>query len=365
MPHRKQYYSLFSPPSLSMTELVKTTLDHDSTDMLIDKWLEHRGSNHDAYHDWFREVRERKHAHSQNKQAIVWSKGEFVPENIFCRTVDTGRLIPLDRTWTTHVYHHRSMQERKLSMMPVVFTMLPELMILRGMHDTGCDEIFIIVTDLKRQEMDDVTEYFKLVCRQAFGRTCKPSMERKIQYEHMRITHTLVRQRRNPCFPQIDLTLRAILYEKRPRFIVLFSHQTTSYSQILFTHASFVPDEEIFYDYPTGCPNPCCTEDCEMIRFPRRGLETASVLEIKRGGKFGRRIRARQMCNWIECDVCFDEEPASISTGSSEGSESSVEARDHKVVGQTCSKCKLVKYCCLEHQKKDWEEHRRVCVKMT
>ncbi len=200
MPHRKQYYSLFSPPSLSMTELVKTTLDHDSTDMLIDKWLEHRGSTHDAYHEWFREVRERKHAHSQNKQAIVWSKGEFVPENIFCRTVDTGRLIPLDRTWTTHVYHHRSMQERKLSMMPVVFTMvrestrvikenwlnfiqLPELMILRGMHDTGCDEIFIIVTDLKRQEMDDVTEYFKLVCRQAFGRTCKPSMERKIQYE--------------------------------------------------------------------------------------------------------------------------------------------------------------------------------------
>lgn len=390
IPHREQHYSLFSPPNLSMTELVKTTLDHESTNMLIDKWLEHRGLIHDAYHEWFRELRERKHTPSQNKQVIVWSKGEFVPENIFCRTVDTGRLIPLDRTWTTHVYHHRSMQERKLSMMPVVFTMvrestrvikenlclifaqLPELMILRGMHDTGCDEIFIIVTDLERQEMDDVTEYFKLVCRQAFGRTRKPSMERKIQYERtsavllagiittayrflldMRITHTLVRQKRIPCFPQIDLTLRAILYEKRPRFIVLFSHQTTSYSQVLFTHASFVPDKEIFYDYPTGCPNPSCTEDCEMIRFPRRGLETAAVLEIKRGGEFGRRIRARQMCNWIECDVCFDEEPASISTGSSEGSESSIEARDHRIVGQTCSKCKLVKYCCLEHQKKD------------
>ena len=107
-----------------MSELVKTTLDHDSTDMLIDKWLEHRNNSHDAYHEWFMDVRERRHALSQKKQIIAWNKGEFVPENIFCRTVDTGRLIPLDRTWTTHVYHHKSMQERKLSMMPVVFTMV-------------------------------------------------------------------------------------------------------------------------------------------------------------------------------------------------------------------------------------------------
>jgi hypothetical protein len=56
-------------------------------------------------------------------------------------------------------------------------------MLLRGMHDIGCDEIYIVVTDLKRKEMDEVTEYFKLVCRHTFGRTCKPSMERAIQYE--------------------------------------------------------------------------------------------------------------------------------------------------------------------------------------
>jgi|ERR1700722_7560796 len=124
MPRHQRQYSLFSPPSLSMSELVCKTLDNESTDCLIDKWLEHRN---DAYWDWFRGVRERKHAaNAQKGQLIVWNKGEFVPENIFCRTVDTGRLIPLDRTWTTHVYHHRSMQDRKLSMMPVVFTMVCE-----------------------------------------------------------------------------------------------------------------------------------------------------------------------------------------------------------------------------------------------
>lgn len=127
MPKRQRNYSIFHPPSLEMSELVKTTLDHDSTDMLIERWLEHRSSALDAYHEWFRDVRERRHHHrisTQLKQIIAWNKGEFVPENVFCRTVDTGRLIPLDRTWTTHVYHHHSMSERKLSMLPVVFTMV-------------------------------------------------------------------------------------------------------------------------------------------------------------------------------------------------------------------------------------------------
>jgi len=116
-------YSPIHAPSLSMSELVCKTLDCDATDLLIDKWLEHRN---DAYWDWFQRVRERKHVANAAKkgQVLLWNKGVFVPENIFCRTVDTGRLIPLDRTWTTHVYHHKSMQERRLSMMPVVFTMV-------------------------------------------------------------------------------------------------------------------------------------------------------------------------------------------------------------------------------------------------
>ena len=182
----------------------------------------------------------------------------------------------------------------------------------------------------------------------------------------MRLSHTLLRQRRTPCFPQIDLILRAILYEKRPRFVVLFSHQTTSYSQIFFTHPAFVPDGDIFYDYPTGCPNPCCADDCEMIRFPRRGPEAASVLQIKTKGRH-KRFKPKDMCNWIYCDVSFEEIPVQRTSpnGSSDGSDISMEAvSEVKMNGQLCSKCKLVKYCSPEHQKQDWDEHRRVCVKM-
>ena len=182
----------------------------------------------------------------------------------------------------------------------------------------------------------------------------------------MRLCHTLLKQRRTPCFPQIDLAFRAILYEKRPPFIILFSHQTTSYSQILFTHPLFVPAEDIFFDFPSGCPNPCCNDDCEMIRVPRRGIEGAAVLSIKRGGRYGKKIKAKEMCNWIDCDICFSEETPRYAESSegSEGSQSSADCADTSSTnGLVCSKCRLVKYCSPEHQRKDWDEHRRVCAK--
>ena len=38
--------------------------------------------------------------------------------------------------------------------------------------------------------MDDVTEYFKLVCKHTFGRTLKSSMEQKLLYERQSQRHT-------------------------------------------------------------------------------------------------------------------------------------------------------------------------------
>src|SRR5260221_12389398 len=35
--------------------------------------------------------------------------------------------------------------------------------------------------------------------------------------------------------------------------------------------------QSIFFDFPSGCPNPCCTEDCEMICFPGHGLDSVAT----------------------------------------------------------------------------------------
>lgn len=56
-------------------------------------------------------------------------------------------------------------------------------MLLRGMHDRGCDEIYVIVTDLKRHEMDQVSEYFQYVCQNTSSGYCKSSAEQKINHD--------------------------------------------------------------------------------------------------------------------------------------------------------------------------------------
>lgn len=124
----KESYPIIHYPSLSKSELIRKTLNEDVTDMLIDRWLEHRN---DAYFDWFARLRDKKHATQCSKgQLLAWNKGDFVPENFFARTVDTGRVIPLDRTWATHVYFHRTMLDKKLSMLPVVYTIVRRRFIL-------------------------------------------------------------------------------------------------------------------------------------------------------------------------------------------------------------------------------------------
>ena len=108
-----------------------------------------------------------------------------------------------------------------------------------------------------------------------------------------------------------------------------------------------------------------------MIRFPRWGQDGATILDLKRGGRnSARKIKLRDMCNWIDCDVCFDDDSESrlqsIGEGCSDGSiedGGSVEVESKKNSGLVCSKCRLVKYCSLDCQRRDWMEHRRVCSK--
>lgn len=148
-----------------------------------------------------------------------------------------------------------------------------------------------------------------------------------------------------------------------------------SYSQILFAHPTFVPSKDMYSDFPSGCPNPGCTDNCcELIRFPKQGPENAAVLSPSSKKKvryrYGRRARPKEMCNWIECSACFHDDYASpsVSEGSSEGSVEGSEFEESAGCGRgfsglICSRCKLVKYCSPEHQRFDWEEHKRVCVK--
>lgn len=151
---------------------------------------------------------------------------------------------------------------------------------------------------------------------------------------------------RLPCLTQMDITFRGILNEKKPRFIIINSHHHKSYAQVFFTHEMYVPSEEIFNSFPTGCPDPDCGDDCELVRFPRKGMESAIVLHSQ-----GDQYRF-EVCNWAECGVCFSVDGVAIED----------EAKN-AVPRKRCSRCKLVSYCSAEHQRFDWAEHKRVCIK--
>ena len=79
------------------------------------------------------------------------------------------------------------------------------------------------------------------------------------------------------------------------------------------------------------------------------------------------------MGNWIECEVCFADSDVPVANGSEGSTEGSMEGSEASLddpmghvktfSGLVCSRCKLVKYCSADHQRRDWEEHKRVCAK--
>jgi hypothetical protein len=78
-------------------------------------------------------------------------------------------------------------------------------------------------------------------------------------------------------------------------------------------HASTLqPRGRHFLWFPIRLPQPVLHRGLRNDLFPRLGLDGAAVIPLKRGHKRGtfRRVRACEMCNWIDCDVAFSESAA-------------------------------------------------------
>lgn len=104
-------YPLISFPPLSRSGLDCKIVSEERNSQRLREW-------HEAFHrpnlfpNWLKKVRERTtsgDAVESQKQILLWTKGSYTFRNVFARTVDTGRLLPLDRTWTTHIYYHNTL----------------------------------------------------------------------------------------------------------------------------------------------------------------------------------------------------------------------------------------------------------------
>lgn len=173
-------------------------------------------------------------------------------------------------------------------------------------------------------------------------------------------------RRVRPCFPQIDLLVRALVSDPAteyvPRFIVFMSTAPNVKGRVLYTNPAFVLPAALSDSYPSDCgAKNCRDKDCGFFDFSAcRSL--AANRKLVRQDDFP---KGMARCNAWLCSV---EEPAKGSGHS---------------IFKACKRCLEVLYCCQDHQvrlsmptfpdqnpinivspqKVDWHSHRRVCEK--
>ncbi len=135
---------------------------------------------------------------------------------------------------------------------------------------------------------------------------------RVLAYTRAPATHTLLSPNR-PHLPRNPLRAMSAVHS------ALLAPDDLLLANLL--HAfTLQPRGRHFLWFPIRLPKPVLHRGLRNDLFPRFGLDGAAVIPLKRGRKCEtfRRVWAREMCNWIDCDVAFSE---SAATG--EGSECS------------------------------------------
>ncbi|KAF9477275.1 hypothetical protein BDN70DRAFT_810997 [Pholiota conissans] len=285
-----------------------------------------------------------------NSRLISWKTGKkFLPENLFFRTVDTSRLLPMALAdFRIQWYAHRASwawldghdkkngiePRRNFQLLTLSGLMFP-LLVMRNMHDYGGADIPIVLTSWNAKQLAHAFDYWVDIS--------KPGMsecERREKFTALDSTWGVPQ----PCFMQVDLLVRSLLSDPAteyvPRFIVFMSIAKDAKGCALFTDPSFQPPKELIDSYPPGCGGTdCVDENCGFFDFAAcRSLAKGS--DLVRKDKFPR--------NTVRCNVwtCQVEERGGY-TGPSKF--------------QTCQRCGEVLYCCKAHQEHDWKSHKRVC----
>ncbi|KAF8883637.1 hypothetical protein CPB84DRAFT_1686278 [Gymnopilus junonius] len=310
----------------------------------VERWFRKVTQGTDAIRSWGNNKR-------QYSRLISWKKGkEFAAENLFFRTIDTSRLLPMSLAdfrfqWYTHqgIWNHLDKKKvdgefgpRKQWQYIALSGLMWYLLVMRNMHDYGCGDIAMVVTEWTSEEMDMALDYWAELSQDKWT----PDEKREKFFEMDRKLHNS-----NPCFYQNDLLVRSLLSDPAvgyvPRLIVFMSTNAEHKARALFTDPSFHPPEALIATFPTGCGNIDCEDnDCGMFDFSK-------CRSLKKGSSMVRKDKFPPPGN-VKCNmwVCNVEEQAGF-TGPSKF--------------QKCQKCKEALYCCKDHQAGDWASHKRVC----
>ncbi|KAK0454192.1 uncharacterized protein EV420DRAFT_604756 [Desarmillaria tabescens] len=334
---------LMSSCELDMRELSGSKTETLRDDVLFEKekiTIERHGFS--PFQRWYREIASVK----KRQRTIAWKTGKpFVPENLFFRTVDTARLLPMNLAdfriqiyatkglWAPMEQNGNTESWTNITILGLMHHML----VFRNMQDYAGGDIPIVCIDWDKELVDAAMDYWVEL---SADKWTKEECETKFCQVAAKV------HGRNPCFYQVDLCVRALLLDKDvgyvPPFIVILEARKDGKARALFTRPSHCPPPSILNTLPKTCGSATCTdskcigmwriEDCRSLHYP-----SPMIRELQR-------YEDRVVCNLWGCEV-----------------KPELDA-DGKVVGlQRCQKCKEVLYCCREHQSVDWYTHKRVC----
>ncbi|KAJ7629346.1 hypothetical protein B0H17DRAFT_863647, partial [Mycena rosella] len=194
---------------------------------------------------------------------IAWKTGRpFHPENMFFRTVDSGPPpAHALADFRVQFYAHKSLLDKMDETLGgsrdwaghVLADYLHKILVLRNMHDKGGADIPIIVTawDVARTKL--AMDYWVDLSKGVWSED-----ERLRRYTEC----DAFCRRIQPCFPQTDLLVRALLADPAaeyvPPFIVFYSGLTEGTTCVLFTRPRHVPPPALVRGWPGACKDARC-----------------------------------------------------------------------------------------------------------
>ncbi|KAF9531519.1 hypothetical protein CPB83DRAFT_809262 [Crepidotus variabilis] len=301
------------------------------------------------YQRWFRNVSQGKTAVKSwginNKifsRQICWKKGsKFDLDNLFSRTVDTSRILPMALAdfriqWYYHPKHlewidgHKKpgmADPRALHQMMTLSLMLFPILVMRNMHDYGGADIPIITVNWTSSMLDRAFDHWVKASESEWSDEECQERRMQLQGEFMQEQICI------PCFLRVDQHVRALLSDEEvgyvPRFIVFRREDNMIPGRALFSHPSYQPDGKFIDGFPTGCGAPTCTDrDCVVFDFSAcRALAETSPM-VRKDKLPWKTVR----CNFWLCEIKEEEgatEPCTL---------------------VRCKKCKEVMYCGQQHQ---------------
>ncbi|KAJ6501470.1 hypothetical protein C8R47DRAFT_227848 [Mycena vitilis] len=282
----------------------------------------------------------------EHSRLIAWKKGRpFEAENLFFRTVDSGRLLPMHLAdFRVQFYAHSSAFE-KLDRAPggrkgwpymMLAPYFHNILILRNMHDKGGADIPIILAEWNDQHVERAMEYWTHLSKGEWSE----EEERKRYYDCEAVCKNNVL----PCFFQTNILVRALLSDPEvgyvPPFIILHSVLPGGKTCVLFTKPRHFPPPAIADTLLAGCNNRSCTKDCAPIDMAMSRYLVEDSHLVRKWATVGPR---RVVCNLWGCEVQH--------------------SKDSGNPLLRCQRCKEVLYCSAVHQKLDWGVHKNVCEK--